>query len=277
MQEQVCITGSNGFIGKHLCNYMLDKGYPIYGIDKQDRYKTNTRDFFFGNLSDTKQLPFLRKCFENWKLKTVFHLAAESSVQKSYNNPFIPFDNNARATLLLLEACRLSGVENFIFSSSAAVYDNNSPYGLSKKICEDIVNYYNINHGINTCILRYFNVYGENMNNESVISNFLERKSKSSPLTVHGDGYQKRDFVYVKDVCNANYLAWKNIEKISKPLDIGTGEETTINEIAKTLSNTIIHTKDYPGVSESKCSNVCARNILGWYPTGNVLDWLINV
>jgi|TARA_B100000287_G_scaffold424862_2_gene470236 UDP-glucose 4-epimerase len=278
--SNIAITGSQGFIGKHLFNYIEQKNHHTYGIDRRHRFKTCSREFYYGDLSKKEELPFLIKCFKNSKIDTVFHLAAESSVSDSFIDPLKFYHNNVTGTAQLLEACVASGVKKVIFSSSAAAFRCANPYGVTKKMGENLLDYYNKKHGIKTLSLRYHNVYGDNMDNGSVLNNFLKSKKNGEPLQVHGDGSQKRDFVFVDDIVRANYYAYEKLTNNGHHppgyIELGSGAATSVLDIAKTISNNYVFTEDNPGQSEAVSNNIVAHNYLGWIPSGNVKEWLLN-
>ena len=179
------------------------------------------------------------------------HLAAQTMVNASIDDPIYDSDNNIRGTINILEACRKTGVRRIVFSSTAAVYgdvnevpvledfttDPLSFYGLSKLTVEKYLKLYQKLYGLEYVILRYANVYGERQGDGGeggVISIFMKLLAQNKALTIHGDGKQSRDFVYAGEIANANWLAL-NTENINDIYNISTQTETSINELVETL------------------------------------------
>jgi UDP-glucose 4-epimerase len=197
-------------------------------------------------------------------IDTCIHLAAIVSVLDSIVNPDYTVDVNINGTFNVLDACSRSGVKNFIFSSSCAVYGESnelplsendpltpfSPYGASKAAGEALVSSYGRMKKIQNAIsLRFFNVYGENQNPQyaGVITKFIERLSKGLAPTIFGDGEQTRDFIHVGDVVDAiisassfkhdikDLDAANNWRSLSTTFNVGTGHPTSINRLADKL------------------------------------------
>jgi UDP-glucose 4-epimerase len=222
---------------------------------------------------------------------TIIHAAAQTSVNKSIEDPIYDADNNINGTLNLLEAARRSDIERFIYISSAAVYGDPvtlpineehptnplSPYGLSKLTGEKYARlYYNL-YGLPTVCLRPFNIFSPRQNPESpysgVITKFIERVRNDRNPVIFGDGNQTRDFVYIEDVVEAVFNAMENRNAIGEVFNIGTGEPTRIKDLAYTLIR-ISNKKLKPqfaspqkgDIGESYADITKARRILGYKP-----------
>jgi UDP-glucose 4-epimerase len=186
----------------------------------------------------------------------VFHEAGLVGIVVSVKNPVLTHEVNVTGTLNLLKASSEQGAKRFIFASSAAVYGNpskprkkenmpldatGSPYAASKLAAENYVQVFNNLYGLETVSLRYFNIYGPRQRFKissaygSVILLFLNRLLRNMPPTIFGDGEQKRDFVYIQDVIEANMLALHNKNATSHVFNIGTGTEVSINEVSRIL------------------------------------------
>ena len=242
---KILVTGGLGFIGHNTVKELLRRGFKVVSVDD---FSTNVVDEIKGvenycnNLMDFE---FLKKITTD--VKQVFHFAAQTKVPISINMPIHDFEVNVNATLNLLEACRVNDVKRVIFSSTAAVYGNSgrkgvkedsvktpiNPYGVSKLTAENYLRVYYELYGIETIILRYFNVYGLGKNN-NVIGIFLGMIQRNKPLIIYGDGNQQRDFVYVKDVVDANLLAMEKGHG-GEAYNIGTGKATRINELKELM------------------------------------------
>jgi nucleoside-diphosphate-sugar epimerase len=258
MTGKALVTGGAGFIGSHIVDRLLDQNFDVLVID-------NFTTGHHNNLVHrrTKNLHIIKgdiRNFEDVKLAmkdadVVFHEAAIVSPVLSVKNPVLTDEVNVRGTLNLLIAARKLGVKRFIFASSAAVYGDvpfvhkkedmipapTSPYGVSKLAAESYVQLFYKLYGIKTISLRYFNVYGPRQvigsaaAHASVIPIFTDKLSQDMPLPIYGDGMQTRDFVYVKDVVEANMLALKCDEGVGEVFNIGSGTRVTINQIAELL------------------------------------------
>tara|TARA_Y100001973_G_scaffold105941_1_gene181099 strand:+ start:972 stop:1859 length:888 start_codon:yes stop_codon:yes gene_type:complete len=288
--KKCVVTGGSGFIGTHLINFLLEKGYEVVNIDKRATVVAG-RDFVCANIADTDNNLKILDAIQG--ASCIFHLAALARVQPSIERPLEYDDTNVRGTLNMLELAKEAGVEKFIFSSSSSVYGNHntfptpeeqpcnplSPYALQKLIGEQYCKLYADIHNLNTVSLRYFNVYGEGAPTEGayclVIGKFINQKQAGKNLTIYGDGTQKRDFTYVQDVVNANFLAFNSDRKFNgEVFNVGNGDNCSVQEIADAFN----HPCDYlPPVIEPKISladNEKIKSELGWKPTENVLSWL---
>jgi UDP-glucose 4-epimerase len=263
--NRLIITGANGFIGRHLVKKLL--AYKPSSLSLVSK-RTNRDDIF--DVNSTKDIPItfynadirntgaISNIFRNEKADTCIHLAARISVADSIRNPEETMDVNVKGTLNVLEACHKSGVNNFVFASSAAVYgdveklpisENQplsplSPYGSSKMMAEQhISSYKNQNKIKKTISLRIFNVYGRGQANEAdVITKFTKRLSSGRPPIISGDGMQTRDFISVDDVVDAIILSTRTMEDVENKVtalpsifNIGTGTPTSISQLAQKM------------------------------------------
>jgi nucleoside-diphosphate-sugar epimerase len=249
---KVFVSGGAGFIGSNLCNMLDNLGYEVIAADnldfgKKSNLKNNIK-FKRINILDKKKLFRAVKGCE-----IIFHLAAKTSVPESIIDPNKYFLNNIEGTFNILESARINKIKYVVFSSSAAVYGNNSPplkesfilnpkspYALSKKIGEELCRYYFENYNINCACLRYMNIYGPKQRNDSpysgVISIILKCMISNKEFKMYGNGNQKRDFVFVDDVARANIFFSKN--KGFGIYNIGSGKKVSINEIIKIIEKT---------------------------------------
>lgn len=220
------ITGGSGFIGTHLTSLLLKKGHSVRILDRvAPHLRSPQLEFVEGDLTDPnvikKSLPGVEGCF---------HLAAMISVEQSIQEWSKGHQINQTATIQLLEAIRLSPIP-ILFASSAAVYGQPgdhavsekslpcplSPYGVDKYASEMQMRLAHGLYGIPSLSVRFFNVYGPGQNPSSpyagVISLFASKLLSNEPLTVFGDGQQRRDFIFVRDIANLLYTAMQHPEK----------------------------------------------------------------
>ena len=244
---KIIITGGAGFIGKHLVNYLLDKGNVITIFDNFSNSEENSMGYFIKNgvkviNGDIRKFEEILKETENQDI--LIHLAAKISVSESILNPSETFEVNVDGTKNVLEACKRSNIKKVIIASSAAVYGESvpkiklkentktnpiSPYGKSKLVMEQEIR----KNNIDCIILRFFNIFGIGQTPEyaGVITKFIEMISTNKPLEIFGDGMQTRDFVSINDVVESIYDAIKNGE--NGTYNIASGKAITINELAE--------------------------------------------
>ena len=224
---------------------------------------------------------------------SVFHLAAKARVQPSIDDPIGYELNNTLSTVNILKACVDSDVRRFVYSSSSSVYGDNdnmplkenfkpnplSPYGAQKYYGEILCNTFAEVYDIETVSLRYFNVYGEGQNiggaYSLVIGIFFDQMFNGKPLTIRGDGNQKRDFTYVGDVVNANILASKShMVGSGEVLNIGNGNNRTINQIADLFDVKKEYIEPVLEPKETLADIKLAKDLLNWEPTTSVDSWI---
>jgi len=289
------VTGGAGFIGSHIVDRLIELGHKVIVIDNEssdghDKYYWNPKaknyKFDIQNFSDIVPL----FC----GVDHVFHLAAKVSVQESFETPIPTFLTNAVGTANVLEASRIGGVKSFVYSSTSSVYGNDNAVPSTEDMKEDPLNTYAIGklsgeqlcksytnlYGLPTIIFRYTNVYGERSRHAGgyapVISRFLNQLSEGDPLTIFGSGEQRRDFIHVHDVVNANVLAtFQNIEKYGEVYNIGYGENYSIQQLADLVCEEQIHLEARSGEMKETLADITkARRDLTWKPKINILDWL---
>ncbi|MEO8664150.1 MAG: NAD-dependent epimerase/dehydratase family protein [Ignavibacteria bacterium] len=259
------VTGGAGFIGSNLVNLLLEKNFDVRIIDNLSTgYKKNIdtvgAEFIEGDIRDKDLMNKVTK-----DVNIIFHLAASIGNVKSLNNPQEDSEINVIGTLNVLESARKNNIEKIIYSSSAAIFGElvtmpiseehsqnpDSPYGVSKLAAEKHLLCFGKLYDMTVVALRYFNVFGVNQRYDAygnVIPIFANRLFTNQPLTIYGDGEQTRDFVNVKDVAMANFLAATKALK-SNYYNIGSGVNITINKLSEIVQqasgiNTGVHYED---------------------------------
>ena len=296
--QKVIVTGGAGFIGSHLVDKLIEQNISVIVIDNLSTGKKqniNSKATFLEldiNDIDISKLHwqlFPMKYFRG--VDTVFHLAATPQVQYSIENP--TDNNNIHSLINMLEISKKIKVNRFIFSSTCALYGNPkytpidenhpisplSPYALHKLVGEQYCKLYSDIYNIDTVCLRYFNAYGDRMVNEgayrSVISIFKEQHSKKEPLNIVNDGEQRRDYIHVNDIVNANILCAKSIKNLKGDIfNVGTGKSYSVNEIADMFGGN----KKY-GEKRIEPKNSIAENAkivldLNWEPKNKLETWI---
>jgi len=289
------VTGGAGFIGSHLVDGLLKLGHQVIVIDNEssdghDKYYWNsrTRNYHL----DIRRYSEIEKVFKN--VDYVYHLAAKASVQASVDNPIPTIETQVMGTINCLEAARKHGVERFIYSSTSAAYGNNNPlpnneimredplnaYAIGKLSGEQLVKSYYGLYGMKTVAFRYTNVYGERARHVGTyapaVSKFLKMKKDGQPLTIYGDGHQRRDFIHVSDVVAANCLiSFTELDTWGEVYNIGYGENWSIKQIADAIDDNQLFLSGRPGEMRETLADIRkAKSELTWKPKVNILDWI---
>ena len=235
--NKICISGIAGFVGSHLSDYLIDKGYEVAGIDNLftgDIENVNKKARFYKE--DIRNLEAIDKIFKDFKPDWVFHEAANPRTFLSVSDPILNNSINIDGTLNMLVAARDNGVKRFVSASSCILNSPNTPYYVSKLAGEEYCNVFNKLYGLSTISLRYSNVYGSIRQSEkgasiNALASLRKSKRETGRIWITGNGEQKRDWSHVVDIARANLLAAKS--NVNGYLDICTGVQTTMNEIAK--------------------------------------------
>jgi UDP-glucose 4-epimerase len=292
---KVLVTGGAGFIGSAVVRYGLDAGHEVVILDDfSTGYRANIPDGVQVIEGDIRQAVVLDAALKG--VQAVFHLAAAVGNVRSIEDPLDDAQINVIGTLNLLEAMRRAGIEQIVYSSSAAIFGEphylpvdeqhptnpDSPYGVTKLTAEKHILCYGRLYNWHTTCLRYFNVYGINQRYDAygnVIPIFATRLLNGEPLKIYGDGEQTRDFVDVEDVARANWLALNR--GVSGAYNVGTGQVTTVNDLAVLIQQSTGRTTEVtymaPRAGEvlhSRASIDCARDNLGYEPQVNLRDGL---
>ena len=291
------VTGGAGFIGSHIVDELINKGHKVICIDNEF---ANNENFFWNEKAINIKGDILDDDLLKDHLKGidyVFHCAAESKIGASLEDPIETMRINSLGTCKLLQYSKEFSIKRFIYSSTSSGYGFNTcpnkesqadnclnPYSLSKIAGEKLCTMYFDLYGLKTIILRYFNVYGERSPNKGiycpVISTFLNQYKNGIPLTIVGDGNQKRDFIHVSDVVSANiYSATKNVANASfgEVYNIGFGENISINQIANLISDKKIYIPSRRAeVRESLADITKFKETFKWKPNIIFKNWIRN-
>ncbi len=289
----VVVTGAAGFIGAHSCRALLDRGHAVTAVDDLSHGRKEALPAVARLYVLDVRSPGLAPLLQALRPDAVLHLAAQMDVRKSVADPLHDASVNVLGTVGVLEAARRAGVRRVVFASSGgAVYGEQdvfpapeshprrpaSPYGVSKLCGEEYLALATRLHGLSTLSLRYANVYGPGQDphgEAGVVAIFLQRLRAGQPLVVNGDGLQTRDYVHVSDVARANALALES--DAGGALNIGTGVETTVLELAQRLSSggALTHAAERRGEQRRSCIDPAeARRTLGWRPEIPLADGL---
>lgn len=252
--SKVLVTGGAGFVGSHLVDGLVGRGYKVVVLDnfrsgKMENVGQHLKgDDFKLVVGDVRDRRVVRDAIDG--VDAVVHLAALIDVEKSVNDPVETHDVNVTGTLNVLKEAVREDVKRFVYASSTAVYGEGnplplsedcpprpiSPYAASKASAECYCRAFYRSYGLGTIILRYFNLYGPRQGHNpysGVIARFLDNALSGKPLVVYGDGEQTRDFMYVDDVVKATMLALESNDSVVETFNVCTGKPTTVNELAQ--------------------------------------------
>ena len=252
MVKTVFVTGGAGFIGKHTIEKLKQEKFNIAVADRKTKPNDFDNNIKYYQLDVTSSE--LEKVFQENNIDYVIHLAALPSVIESIKDPQKDCKDNYYATVNVCTISKKYRVKKIVFSSTAAVYANPqylpvdekhptdflSPYAITKNASENFIKYC----GIDYIIFRYSNVYGEGQDTQGeagVVAKFFELMSNNQPVNIHGNGEQTRDFIYVKDVANANVLALTTDIK-NEIINVSTNSRTSVNELFNTIKQTLNYT-----------------------------------
>ncbi len=254
------VTGGAGFIGSHMCDFLLEKNHVVYGIDNLVSGKIKNLKQAFKNKNfrflrgDIKNIEIIFSKYKIKKIDYVFHFAGHGELIPSIENPVDYFENNGFKTAILLDFLKKNfKIKKFLYAASSTCYGKNNkltsedqkisiehPYGFSKYIGELTCLHWAKVFRIPIISIRIFNAYGPRSRTNNVygavIGVFLKQKLSNHPLTIVGNGKQKRDFLFVSDVCSAFYKAAVSKYKY-EIFNLGKGKSETINYLSSLISD----------------------------------------
>ncbi len=299
--KRALVTGGAGFIGSHLVEGLLARGYAVRVLDNfstgsRDNIKhiINQIDLLEGDVCNLTTTRFAAR-----NVDVIFHEAALPSVPRSVKNPLESNEVNITGTLNVLLAARDAGVQRVIYAASSSAYGNQptlpkvetmtpdplSPYAIGKLAGEMYARTFTQLYGLSTVSLRYFNVFGPRQDPTTqyagVIAKFITCALEGTPYPVDGDGEQSRDFTYVENAVHANLLAAEAKIEGAPVINIAYGERTTINQIPVLLNELTHqtlpsqHRAERPGdVRHSHADIRLAGKLLGYEPMVGVREGL---
>ena len=306
------VTGGAGFVGSNLVDELISQGHEVVVIDnlcngKKENVNPNAT-FIEADLNCCRQGSYPSSVYKQFPCPSrdtalvenaiqdshvIFHLAALARVQPSIEDPVSFNDSNVGGTLNILMIAKKLGIKRFVYSASSSAYGNAkifptpeshptnplSPYGLQKLIGEQYCKVFAICYGLETVCLRYFNVFGERQSLDGayclVMGIFANQKLQGKPMTITGDGEQRRDFTYVGDVVRANILASKS-DRVGygEVINIGNGDNRSVNQLADLIGGPRQHIESRLEPKQTLADNKKALDLLGWSPTVTLEEWV---
>ncbi len=287
-KKKAVVVGGAGFIGSHITDALIEKGYEVHVIDNLSGGKReNVNSAATLHVLDIRNLSDISPVIA--KADYVFHLAALPRVQYSIDEPLLTHEVNTTGLLNVLVAAQKGGVGRVVYSGSSSAYGEQPvlpqhedmrekpvhPYGLQKYVGEEYARIFFDIYQLPTATLRYFNVYGPRMDPDgpyaAVIGKFLKFRQEGKPLSIVGDGEQTRDFTHVADVVRANILAAES-PKVGhgESINIGGGRNISINRLASLVGGERVHISARQEAKNSLADIGKAKKLLGWEPNVRV-------
>ena len=292
----IIVTGGAGFIGSTLVDKLVKIGHQVTVIDNES---ATTNDRFYWN-ENVKQAKFSICDYENTRplydgVDYVFHVAAKARIQTSFNNPIDASMTNFVGTTTVLQCAREAGVKRVIYSSTSSAYglvnepplkedmpkDCLNPYSISKTAGEEMCKFYTDNTSLETVTFRYFNVYGPREPLKGpyapVVGIFMRQRRAGEDMTIVGDGEQRRDFTHVDDVVEANIRAMTADNVNGEIINVGTGINYSVNQIADFVGGPRVTIPPRPGEARITLANMNKfEKLLGFRPETKLKEYIKN-
>jgi len=253
---RVLVTGGCGFIGGHTVDALINRDYDVVVVDdlsapENDYFHFNKEAQYFNFDISTED-----ESERFGKIDAIFHFAARSRIQPTFQNPANAFQVNVIGTQKALEWARKFSVSRFIYAGTSSLYGHHNtipfnpampvecltPYSLSKWMGERLCEFYSNTYGVDSIVLRYFNVYGPREPTKGhyapVVGLFKRQHSSGKLMTIVGNGHQRRDFTFIRDVVRANISSLTAQHSGFNILNVGTGKNYSINDIAQLVAKT---------------------------------------
>lgn len=278
---KVLVTGGCGFIGSNLVDILVEQGRDVVVVDNLVTGKKENcnkkADYIFDDYRDV-----LKEDSElaNTKFEVIYHLAAMPRIQPSFDDPLYTFNNNAYGTAVLCSFAKKTGAK-IVYAGSSSYYGGVylNPYSFSKWVGEEICIMYSKIYDVSTCIVRFFNVYGPRHLQEgpysTVIGIFEKQYEEGVPLTITGNGEQRRDFTHVRDI-NYGMIAASKKKYSGKIFNLGTGKNYSINEVADMFTGSKVkYIPKRPGEAWETLADISEVNsCTGWSPEYDLKEYI---
>jgi dTDP-glucose 4,6-dehydratase len=296
----ILVTGADGFIASHLCEYLVSKKAKVIGLLRRNsggifKNLNDIKNDIIIKWGDTQDLSLITEVTKN--VDIIFHLAAQSHVGHSLYNPYETIVNDVISTLNVLEAARKNNVKRIIHAGSSEIYGTplyvpidikhplhpRSPYAAAKASAENIIESYFHTYGLPVVMSRFFNIYGPRQGLDQVIPKFILQILNDKSITIYGDGTQTRDYTYVSDAVKAYSLLAITPKIEGKVLNFGSGKEIQIKKLAELIIkltnkkgklkfSTKLRSGETPRLL---CNSNLAKKTIKWKPTVNLETGLL--
>ena len=291
--KKIIVTGGAGFIGSHIVDRLVELNNDVIVIDDESKEALK----FFWNEKATKvkanicDYDTIRSYFDG--VDYVFHLAAEARIMPTLENPVLAAQTNVTGTATVLQCAREAGVKRVMYSSTSAAYglindppltedmplDCLNPYSVTKVAGEDLCKMYTNLFGLETVCFRYFNVYGprEPISGQyaPVVGIFMRQRKAGEVMTIVGDGEQRRDFVHVSDVADANIRAATADKVVGETINVGTGTNYSVNDIADLVGGPKTNIPQRPGEARETLADITKlKSLLKFTPENKLVNYI---
>ena len=279
---KIMVTGGAGFVGTNLIKRLLKDGHEVVSIDN---YSTGTEEnhqegcvYHDVDIRDAVDFDFFME-----EPDVIYHLAALPRIQPSFEFPALTMEIGMLGTMNILEWARNKKCK-VIYSGSSSVHSGHysNPYTFSKVMGDELCMFYKKTFGVDTKICRFYNVYGPHQLTEgeycTVIGVFEKQYKNKEPLTITGDGFQRRDFTHIDDIVEGLILTSQSEDFDLDTIELGRGHNHSINELAKMFDCEFTYIPKRPGEAEvTLCDTSVAKKDIGYNPEVNLKDYVTGV
>ena len=279
----IMVTGGAGFIGTNLIKRLLKDGHNVVSLDnystgKEENHQEGCK-YVDADIRDVIDFDYFMK-----DVDVVYHLAALARIQPSFKNPANTLEVGILGTMNILEWIKeKENKPRVVFAGSSSVHSGKmkNPYTFSKVVADDLCLLYKKHFGVDVSICRFYNVYGPHQLTVgeycTVVGIFENQYENKEPLTITGDGEQRRDFTHVDDIVDGLILTSEN-ETCWDEIELGRGNNHSINELADMFNTETTYIDERPGEArETLCNTLIAKRLIGYEPKVNLDDYIKGV
>jgi len=275
------VTGGAGFVGTNLIKRLLKDGHNVVSLDNYSTGKKENEQegctYYDCDIRDVVDFGYFME-----KPDVIYHLGALARIQPSFEYPANTLEVGILGTLNVLEWAKEVD-SRVIFAGSSSVHSGmmKNPYTFSKSVADDLCLLYKKHFGVDVSICRFYNVYGPHQLTEgkycTVVGIFERQYKNGEPLTITGDGFQRRDFTHIDDIVDGMILTSEN-ETCWDEIELGRGHNHSINELADMFNTKITYIDERPGEArETLCDTLVAKRLIGYEPKVNINDYIEEV
>ena len=277
----ILVTGGAGFVGTNLIKRLLKDGHNVVSLDNYSTGKKENEQegctYYDCDIRDVVDFGYFME-----KPDVIYHLGALARIQPSFEYPANTLEVGILGTLNVLEWAKEVD-SRVIFAGSSSVHSGmmKNPYTFSKSVADDLCLLYKKHFGVDVSICRFYNVYGPHQLTEgkycTVVGIFERQYKNGEPLTITGDGFQRRDFTHIDDIVDGMILTSEN-ETCWDEIELGRGHNHSINELADMFNTKITYIDERPGEArETLCDTLVAKRLIGYEPKVNINDYIEEV